>query len=204
MDLVIADSGGENIVAREMGVPDWMPDATVEAHEVEVFAQEVDRATGGLVGARRSLGRYAPDAKLVIENKQTADRDVRVFAMPYSADGAAGFTSLTDATQLTVLVQRETAAPEIGQGGDATTESATVGVRGYTPFARARRVRIASALDGSGHLATPYLFEEVFDSTPDAPPREIDITRGAGPQTVYVAVAHSSGAGRGAPGSHGL
>lgn len=203
MDLVIEDSDGQNIVAREMGEPDWLPEATVDAHEVEVFVQEVDTATGGLVSALRPLGRFHPEALVSFQNTPASDRTLRVFVRTYAADGTPDSPTLRAAgTQASVLFQRETAAPVIGQQGDATTDFVTVGVSGFSSFARLRRVKIATALDGAGHLVAPT--ETIFDSTPDAPPPYIDLTRGAGPQTIYVAVAHSSGGGRWTPDSNVL
>jgi hypothetical protein len=202
MDLILKPSGGQNVVLRPAARAPWYEEATVDAAEVEMFKQHINPETGAFVGAPTPLGRFPAVGPVIIEHNPQTDRDVIIYAMPYSAEGAAGYSDLRHATQVYVPFQRETTAPEIGQMGDATTEDVTVGVSGYSTFARLRRVRIASALDGSGHLVSPA--ETVFDSTPDAPPPYVDITRGAGPQTIYVAVAHSSGAGRWTPDSNVL
>lgn len=108
MDLVIEDSGGQNIVAREMGKPDWQPPAAVDAHEVEVFWQELD-ADGAALGAPQTLGRHGLPATVTIPyNPVSPDRKVRVYAVAYSADNTPDVSSLRDATQATVLFSRPT------------------------------------------------------------------------------------------------
>jgi hypothetical protein len=80
----------------------------VDAHEVEMFLQELD-AQGVPVGVAETLGRHAPDAKIVIRYTPVSpDRKVRVYAVAYSADGVADQQELRYATQATVLFNRPT------------------------------------------------------------------------------------------------
>jgi hypothetical protein len=154
MDIVLKRSGGQNIVLRPQARATWYPDAVTDAVEVEFFKRLLD-ADGRFTGAPISLGRYPSTGRIEIPNNPDEDKNVRIFAIAYSADGTPDVSSLEDAQQVTILVKRETDAPTIGQVGDATAENVTVGVSGYTRFARKRRVRIAESLDGSGALVNP-------------------------------------------------
>lgn len=175
MDLILKPSGGQNIVLRPQARAPWDVDATVDAHEVELFRREIDPLTGAFVGLPEPLGRFPAVGTVSIPNTPHSDRDVLIYAMPYAADATPGFPDLRSATQVTVLFRRETAAPVIGQVGDATTDTVTVGVGGFSEFVRRRRIRIAESVDGGGALVSPteVLVEEA------ASPRAlyIDITR---------------------------
>lgn len=218
MDLVIEDSGGQNIVAREMGEPDWQPAATVAAHQVEIFTQEIDPATGALVGAPLSRGRFHPEARVVLPNNPDSDKYVRVYAVSYSPDNVPHVSELRDATQQTVPFNRETEAPVIGLTKPATTDEVEIGITGFTRFARGRRVTVSANADMSDPLATL-----VYDSANFAArelPRYLTLSRHVGvltteggsdlltedgvqlvveddasvlPLTIYVTVAHSGG-----------
>ncbi|HEY0171901.1 MAG TPA: hypothetical protein VGB98_12825 [Pyrinomonadaceae bacterium] len=190
MDLVVEDSDGENIVAREMGESDWMPEATVDAHEVEVFVQEVDAATGGLVGALRPLGRFAPTARIVFQNTPYEDHNLRVIVRAYAADGTPDSPSLREAaTQMTVLVQRETAAPTVTQAGEASQTEITLEVGGYSQFALRRKVRVADNADMTGAAET------ITAAAGAGLSRVVVVNRAdteTEAQTIYVRVSHSS------------
>jgi hypothetical protein len=193
MDLV-SDYQGISIVSRPMDQVQDYPAATVPAAYVEVYwraRNPDDPATAWIQGPTVS-----PVASVEIPYNPSVDKNVEIAPMPYSAAGIPGYSSIDDCfadVGQTLIHQRETDAPVIGQMGDATTDAVTIGVSNYTSFARQRRVKIATAIDGSGHLVTPMI--TIFDSTPDAPPAFIDFSRGTGPQTIYVAVSHSSGDG---------
>jgi hypothetical protein len=110
MDLILRPSGGRNIVLRPQARATWYPTATVDAHEVEVFWQELD-ADGMALGAPLSLGLHAPDARVTISyNPVSPDRKVRVYARAFSASGVPDVAELRDATQATVLFERTTVA----------------------------------------------------------------------------------------------
>lgn len=192
MNLIARKSGGANIVGRPQARLAWYPSATAPAAQVAVYWLELNKP----VSAARLIGTFAPGQEGSALYNPATDQDVWLFTISYSASGTPSHSSLADAfreTKVLLSHQRETDAPTIGQMGDATTESVTVGVSNYSGFARKRRVKIATALTGGGALSSPTI--TIFDSTPDAPPPFIDFARGTGPQTIYVAVAHSSGDG---------
>lgn len=190
MDLV-SSYEGICVVSRCWDAPGDYPVPNAQTAYVKVYWRV--RNPGEAASAWNEGPTVAPNGSGAIPYNPASDRNVEIALMPYSASGNPAFASVEEAYSAALLHQRETEAPVIGQHSDATTEDATVGVSGYSPFARQRRVKIATALDGSGHLVAPTV--TVFDSTPNAPPPWIDFTRGSGPQTIYVAVAHSSGDG---------
>jgi hypothetical protein len=193
MDLV-SDSAGINIVSRPMDEVQDYPDASVPAAYVVIYWRA--RNPGDPATAWTQGPTVSPVATVEIPYNPAVDKNVEIAPMPFSASGTPRYSSIDDCFAeigQTHLHQREMDAPLIGQVGDATTDFVTVGVSGYSNFARQRRVKIATALDGSGHLVTPTL--TTFDSTPNSPPPYLDFERGTGPQTIYVAVAHSSGNG---------
>jgi hypothetical protein len=159
MDIILKPSGGQNVVLRPQARETWYPPAHGEAVEVEVFRRELD-ADGRFAGAAVSLGRFPSTGKLSIPNNPVTDKNLLFYFISYSADGTPDVSSLEDAVQVGVPFKRETAAPAIGQVGDATAESVTVGVSGYTKFASKRRLKIAESLDG-GALVNPTTAESV-------------------------------------------
>jgi hypothetical protein len=191
MDLILKSSGGQNIVLRPQARPAWYAEATVDAQEVELFLQETDPATGALVGAPKLVGRFAADAKVVIPHTPTADRNVRVYAVPYAADGTPGYSDLRHAEQATVLFQRETDAPTVTQAGEATQTQVTLLIGGYSQFALRRKVRVADNEDMTGAAET------VTEATGAGLSRTVVIHRAdteTEAQTIWVRVSHSSSA----------
>lgn len=183
MDLIVKDSGGHNVVAREQAMPEYLPAATVDAARVRLFIRNADEPEQD---EREIAGHFGRGSQVSIPFNPVRDRNLVIRAVPYSAFGTPG-----QSVSATLLHQRETEVPVIGQATDATTEDVQVGVSNYSPFARQRRVKIATALDGSGHLVDPT--ETIIDYGAQTPPDFITVTRGTGPQTVYVAVAHRGG-----------
>jgi hypothetical protein len=189
MDLIVEDSGGPNIVAREMALPEYYAPATVAAREVEVLYQLIDDA-GALIGVPISLGRAAPTAAPVIPYNPTTDRRARVYVMPYGPDGTPGYSSLRDCPQFDVNFQRETDAPVVIQAGEATNDQITLAVTGYTPFAVRRKLRVA---DDSAMTVNES--EEITTADTGGLSNIVVINRtdgGAGTKTIYVRVSHSS------------
>lgn len=219
MDAVAKKSGGQNIVGRPQARAPWYSAATVDAQEVEIFVQEIDPVTRAFMGAPQSKGRFSAEGKVVITHTPDSDRDVIVYAMPYAADNTPGYSDIRHAEQATVLFRRETDAPAVGITKPATAEEVEVGITGFTRFARYRRVTVSANADMSDPLAVL-----TYDSSAYAArelPRYLTLTRTAGaltteggselqaedgstlttesdaavlPLTVYVTVAHSSGA----------
>lgn len=218
MDLILKASGGQNVVLRPQARPAWYAPATVDAHEVELFKQEIDPGRGGYYGLPVSLGRFPAEGTAVIPHTPDSDRDLIIYAMPISATGAAGYASVREATQAYVPFRRETAAPTTGQNKPATATEVEIGITGFTRFARMRRVTISASADMSDPLVVL-----TFNST-DYVDRELpryfilsrtfrgDLTTESGselltesgaqlvteadtvlPLTVYLTVAHSSG-----------
>jgi hypothetical protein len=162
------------VVLRPQVRPTWRPPAYGEAVEVEIFRREVD-ADGRILGAWVSLGRYPGTGSLTLDNNPVTDKNLVYAFVSYSADGVPDVSSPDDAPQVGVPFRRETDAPVIGQVGDATSESVTVGVSGYTRFARKRRVRIAESLDGGGALVNSTT--AVFDAESGHLGDYVDIAR---------------------------
>jgi hypothetical protein len=175
MDLILKHSGGQNIVLRPQARAAWYPTATVDAHEVEIFMQEIDPVTGAFIGIARSLGRFPAEGTVAINHTPHSDRDVVLYAMPYAADNTPGFSEIRHATQETVPFRRETEAPTVGQVGDATTDVVTVGVSGFSEFVRRRRLRIAESLTGGGALDNPT--EIIYEEAESPRAQFIDISR---------------------------
>lgn len=142
MNIVLKPSGGSNIVLRPQARPAWYPPSTVDPVEVEIFRRELD-ADGKYIGIPVSLGRFPATGRIALLNNPAMDRNVRLIAVAYSADGTPDVSSINDAVSVTVLVQRETEAPQVGQIGASTPDKITIGISGFTKFATKRRIRIA-------------------------------------------------------------
>ncbi len=187
MDLLCASSRGRNILARPQAKPRFYPSTTVPAARVYVW--EVD--VGEPVSAARLVGVFAPGGSGKLPFNPTADRNKRLFAVSYSASGTPSAHNLSDATQATVLFQRETDAPTVAQVGASTQGLITLSLTAFTRFAIARRVRIAS---DSG--MTTDLVTQVIDGGGQPLPFVFVLTRATSSpqaaQTVYVRVSHSS------------
>lgn len=151
MNLAARKSGGPNVVGRPQARPAWYATASVDAREVEVFAQRLDDA-GAVSGAPLSVGRFSPAAEIVIPHTPDLDCRLRVYLMPYGPDGTPGYSSLRDCPQFTVDFRRETDPPVIGQTGATATPWDTVqfGITDFTRFARLRRVTVSENADMSG------------------------------------------------------
>jgi hypothetical protein len=78
-----------------------------------------------------------------------ADQNIILSTISYSARGVPSVRSLKDALEATVIVKREEDAPEIGQDGAATADQVSIGIQGFTRYARKRRLRISPNADMS-------------------------------------------------------
>ncbi len=215
MDLVLKPSGGKNLVLRPQARPPYYAPATVDAHQVEVWTQDIEPATGALIGVPIFRDRLHPEATIKLSNAQDSDRDVRVYLMPLGADGTPGYSALADCPQLTILCRRETNAPVIGQNAPATVDTVEIGITGFTRFARQRRVTISANANMSAPLVVltfdlpAYSDREIpryfiLERTPASAELEIAAEPTGGaltveggatalPATVYLTVAHSAG-----------
>jgi hypothetical protein len=185
MDLIAKASGGINIIGRAQALPRWYPEPESAPATVEVWWSYDDET----FDQARFLGTFLPGQVGSLPYNPDADRDVRLYVLTRAADGTPSVSSLDDAVQATVLFRRETEAPVIGQVGEATTDEITVGVSGYTRFARKRRVRVSSSADMSAPL------ELLFDSSDYISkelPKYVVISRTAGGAPVRTNVALAS------------
>lgn len=148
----------------------FYPTREVQPAQVEVW----QRATGEPPAAARLVGRYAPGQAGSFAYNPLEDRDIILSTITIAADGTRSVRELADATEETLTFQRETAAPVIGQVGDATMDQVTVGISA-TKLTRKRRIRIADALTGGGDLDSPV--ETIVDYGNDPVPSFIDIAR---------------------------
>jgi hypothetical protein len=213
MDIIARDSGGVNIVAREMAVTRYYAPATTEAATVEVYWRVIN--ADGTVGAWNLLGTFAPGAKISTTYNPDIDQNVQFGTKSYSSYGVPDVITLDDALTETLLHQRETEAPVIGQNSPATTDTVEIGITGFTRFARYRRVTISANADMSSPLAI-LLFNSDDYASHELPryfilQRNVDTpitTEGGTPITtednstlevevlplaVYLTVAHSGG-----------
>ena len=172
-DLIIKSSGGANIVIRPQAIPQWRPAATTDPVSVEVWACEV----GKPLSEAFKVGDFAPGSTGSIPYNPDTDRNLRLFTVSRSASGVPGVSRLEDGEKLVALFQRETAAPQVGQVGAATAEKITVGVDGFSRFARKRKLRTAdnAAMNDASVIirdSDSYIDREL--------PRYIEILRSAG------------------------
>jgi hypothetical protein len=170
MDIVARASGGKNIIARPMARAAWYPDATVQPSQIEVYWRYSNESPA----AGRKVGTFNPGAAISIPYNPAIDQDVMIGTISIAPNGVRSVRELADAHWETLVFQRETIAPVIGQVGDSTPDNVTVGVSGFTKFARKRRIRIAEALV-MGELDSPS--EEIIDAGNEPLAGYIDITR---------------------------
>lgn len=168
--IIIRSSGGSNIVIRPMSTPQWQPPATTEAALVEVWSCEVGKSLSEAV----KIGEYRPGDSLSIPVTSETDSSHRIFTRSKSASGVYDTIRLEDGERLVAIVQRETEAPTIGLASDATADSVIIGVKGFTEYARQRRLRVAESLI-DGQLASPSV--QIFDAGSTELAKEIIINR---------------------------
>jgi hypothetical protein len=173
MNLIARTSGGRNILARPQARAAWYPAASVHPSQVEVYWRYDNEPPA----AGRKVGVFSPTQQVSIPYNPLVDRNVLVGTISIAPDGTRSARELADAHWEALTFQRETAAPVIGQTGDATVDSVTIGVTGFTKLARKRRLRIADTLTGGGALVTPS--EDIFDAGNGQVPGYIDIARSA-------------------------
>jgi hypothetical protein len=215
MDLV-SSYEGVNIVSRVWDLPNDYPSPNSPTAYVKLYWRV--RAPGEPVTAWNEGPTVSPTAVGRIHFNPDADKNVEVAPMPYSALGTPGFSSIEDAFNATLIVQRETDAPVIGQNSPSTADTVEIGITGFTRFARFRRATISANADMSAPLAVLS-----FDSANYAAhelPRYLTLSRQIGvltteggseleteggstvtveddaatlPLTIYITVAHSGG-----------
>jgi hypothetical protein len=171
MDIRLKASGGKNIVLRPQARAAWYPSVRVGAASVGVWW----RYEGESWRSARFIGRFSPGAQIDYPVALDLDRNIILSTISYSARGIASVRSLKDAVEATIIVQRETEAPVVGQVGEATTDRVSLGIDGFTRFARERRVRISPNADMSG--ATEIVLASSDYSSRELP-RYFDLDRG--------------------------
>lgn len=218
MDVVAKASGGQNVVARAMAAPHVYRPAEVPAAYVRFFLSFDGEPARN---ARVVEGRFAPGAPFSIPSARDIDRDLRLYIVSYSADDTPSVSRLEDAVQLTIPARRETNAPKIGQDGQATADSVRIGITDFNRYARMRRLTVSANPDMSDpllvltldsatyverELARYFVLERALGGALKAQTGGVLLTEPAGlafeveggepalPLTVYVTVAHSSGA----------
>src|SRR5689334_21894700 len=128
MNLIARASGGLNIVARPQGRPAYYPARQVNPSQVEVYWRYNDEPAA----AARLVGRYGPNESGSFPYNPIEDRNIILSTVSIAPDGTRSVRELADAHEQTLVFQRETAAPVIGQNTDATANSVTVGVMDFT------------------------------------------------------------------------
>jgi len=217
MSLAARDCLSLNIVARDGEAPVWYPPPAAPAASVQVWWHYEEIET---VKDAKFVGMCAPGGQFAWPHNPEIDRNVRVYALALSADGTPTVSRLEDAPQFTLLFNRVTEAPEIGQNTPATTDSVEIGITRFARFARKRRVTVSANADMSGPT-TVFLFDSE-DYVARELPRYLTLSREAGaltteekfdllteggstlttedslaalPRTIYLTVANSGGTG---------
>jgi hypothetical protein len=218
MDIIIAESGGQNIVIWPMALNPPLPDATAAPVLVIVYMKLLSES----VSAFREAARGVPGSLLSWRHMPDVDEYVHLCTRTFSASGTPDYATPAEAfywNGQTVLFKRETEAPLIGQNAPATADEVEIGITGFTRFARFRRVTISANADMSDPLAV-LLYDSANYAARELP-RYLTLTRRIGvltteggselqtedgsqlvieddatilPLTVYVTVAHSGGA----------
>ena len=149
MDIELKPSGGMNIVLRPGALPSYYPEPTAQAAMVEVYwrygASETEEPEPP--SANRLIGVFRPGQEIEWPYNPDSDRDVIVSTISISASGVRSAESAADAVQATVLVRRETEAPEVAQSGASTAYNIRLVITGFTKFANKRRLRISESAD---------------------------------------------------------
>jgi hypothetical protein len=123
----------------------------------------------------RNVGVFRPGDQVSIPHNPAMDENVTFAIRSRSVRGVPNHTYIEEAVIASLVHQRETEAPQIGQEGAATAERVTIGISGFTRFARKRRVRISANADMSGateivRASSDYVSREL--------PLDFDIDRG--------------------------
>lgn len=166
-DLLAKRPGGINLLARPSSQPPYYPSVTAPAAYVEVWEHDLGESRD----AARLVGRFAKGATGALPWNPASDRSKVLYAVSYSARGVASVTQLAHAPSVTVDFNRETIAPTVTQVGTASASVLTLGVDGFTNYARKRRIRVA---DNSG-MTDASVFE--FDAGAKLMPRFVDLLR---------------------------
>jgi hypothetical protein len=170
MDLVLRSAGSQNIVLRPQGLPFYVPPSTVEAAYVMLYWRVLK--VGEAPGVWQLWGKVNPGAGGTIPFNPVADQNVEVSMIPCNASGVAKYADPDKGIRATVLVQRETTAPDVTQVGESMEDTIDIAVSNYSAFAKFRRVRIASDAGMSTILA-----EVITGNGIDKPPRLYRINR---------------------------
>ncbi len=169
--ILLKQSGGRNIVLRDQTRAAYYPAAQTPAASSQVWMHEI----GEEIGSAKLLGVFPVNGTQInLPFNPASDAGVVLLFNPLGPDGTPRFSSLDDCKKVVVPRNRETVAPTLGQVGAATTEKLTVGVEGFTQFARRRKVRIA---DNAGMTDAGVT---IFDYAGKEVPKFIDILRTAG------------------------
>lgn len=213
MSLVLKTSGGPNIALRQQKLPLFQPVATTDPVAAELFWRVIN--ADGSKGVWNPLGTFGQGARGSISYNPAKDQNVEWAIITYSASGVPNVSRVDQALVATLLHQRETDAPTIGQNSPATADSIQIGITGFTRFARYRRVTVSANADMSAPLGT-LLFNSDAYAERELPryfilKRDVaialtteggsELTTESGetleveilPVTVYVTVAHSGG-----------
>ena len=169
--ILLKQSGGRNIVLRDQNLAAYYPAAQVAAASAQIWMHEI----GEERSSAKMLGVFPVNkSQINLPLNPSTDNGVVLLINPLGPDGTPRFSSLDDCKQIVVPRNRETSAPTLGQVGAATAEMVTIGVEGYTQFARRRKFRIAdnSGMTDASVVISDYAGKEV--------PKFIDILRTAG------------------------
>jgi hypothetical protein len=190
MEMILADEFGIALVLED----ERPPATTQEPVRVELYMGYAEDNYGS--GTLVSTALVGQD--FVLEHNPDFDRDLRIYLVSIAEDGSRSVSQLSDAPSKFVPIRRETEAPAIGLVEDAEDPNLLVlGVGGFTPYARLRKVEVADNPEMEDAQVTIYQGHGF--------PPYVNITRESGTdnQTVYVRVSHSSG-GEYAPASEVL
>lgn len=174
-DLLAKRPGGINLLARPASQAPFYPAPTAQAAYVAVWEHDV----GEPREAARFVGNFGIKAQIHLPFNPASDRSKVIYVVSYSQGGVPSVNQLAHAPSMIVNFKREASAPTVQLIGAATPSRLTLGIDGFTNYARRRRIRLA---DNSGMVGASVFS---FDSGAQLMPRFVDIQRAPVFQPVF-------------------
>jgi hypothetical protein len=206
-------SGGVSLILADDSMPAFIPAHSTPAARVLLWRRDADKD----VDTAEVVATGKPGGAFSVPFNPDADRNLLFGTQTYSASNTPNPPTLDLLDWQPFSVIRERDAPTIGLNKPATTDSAEVGITGFTRFARYRRVTVSASPDMSDPLSIAVMDSDDYASK--ELPRYLVLSRVGGaitleaggglttedgsmltteagailPATVYVTVAHNGG-----------
>lgn len=166
-NLIAQRPGGRNLLARPSSQGPYYPTATAQAAYCEVWEHDL----GEPREAARLVGTFAKGATGSLPFNPASDRSKVLYVVSKSRWGVPNVNQLAHAPSYVVHFNRETSAPTVQQIGAASPSVLTLGIDGFTNYARSRRIRVAD----NNLMTDASVF--TFDSGAQLMPRFVDLMR---------------------------